>query len=70
MGRVRVTLRHSPIGRPDRQRRILKSLGLRRLNQSREFEDSPSLRGKVFHLSHLLELTEVDPGTEPSEMTS
>jgi len=59
MARILVTLRKSPIGRDGKQRRILESMGLRKMNQAREFEDTPDVRGKVFKVKHLVEVSEV-----------
>ncbi len=45
MAKLRVTLVKSGIGYAEDQKRTLKALGLRRMNQSVVHEDSPSLRG-------------------------
>jgi large subunit ribosomal protein L30 len=55
---VRVTLVKSPIGYPERQKRTVRALGLRRMNQTVEHTDNPVLRGmlaKVIHLIHVEE---------------
>lgn len=57
---LRITLKRSPIGRPDKQRRIIESLGLRKLNQSVVHNDVPSIRGMVHKVSHMLEVEETD----------
>jgi large subunit ribosomal protein L30 len=52
-GRVRVRWVRSAIGFSRKQRVILAGLGLKRLNQTVELEDTPAVRGmidKVFHL--------------------
>ena len=56
---LRITLVRSPIGYPERQKRTVKTLGLRRMHQTVEHVDSPSLRGMVAKISHLLEVEEV-----------
>ena len=48
----------SPIRRPQKQRRILKGLGLGRMNRTRELEDTPSIRGMVRKIPHLVEIVE------------
>lgn len=48
----------SPIRRPDKQRRILAGLGLGRMNRTREFEDTPAIRGMVQKIPHLVEIIE------------
>jgi len=58
MAKIKVTLVRSMIGTPEKHRRILRSMGLRRTGQSREFEDSPSVRGKIFHVQHLVQVEE------------
>ncbi len=48
----------SAIGRQLRQKRTLRALGIRRLHQRREVVDSPSVRGMIRSVVHLLEVTE------------
>lgn len=52
--RLRVTLVRSMIGRPERHRQVLRGMGLTRLNQTVELEDTPSIRGMVHKVSHLV----------------
>ena len=49
----------SYIGRPRPQRLVLESLGLRRIRQIVEREDSPGVRGMVAKIPHLVEIVEV-----------
>lgn len=58
--KLKVTLCRSPIGRPKTQRTVLAGLGLRRLHSSRVLEDTPSVRGMVNKISHLVEWESVD----------
>lgn len=58
-GRLRITLVRSVIGRPGDQERTVQSLGLRKVNQTVEREDTPSIRGMVNKISHLVEVEEV-----------
>ena len=51
---VRVTLVKSPIGYNISQKRTIKALGLRKINQTVEHKDSPTFRGMVAKVSHLL----------------
>ena len=55
---VRVTLVKSPIGYDVSQKRTVKALGLRKLNQTVEHKDSPAFRGMVAKVSHLLSVEE------------
>jgi len=48
----------SGIGYTREQRRTLKALGFRRLNQTMEHEDTPSIRGMVFKVRHLVRVEE------------
>ena len=58
-GRLRITLVRSVIGRPGDQERTVQSLGLRKVNHTVEREDTPSIRGMVNKISHLVEVEEV-----------
>ena len=51
---IRVTLVRSLIGRPPDQRTTVASLGLRRLNQTVEVADTPSTRGMIIKVRHLV----------------
>ena len=57
-GLIKVTLRKSPIGRPERQGQTLKSMGLRKLNQTVELQDNSSIRGMIAKVSHLVSVDE------------
>lgn len=59
---LKVTLRHSAIGRPRRQLENLKGLGLRKIGQSRTLENTPAVRGMVKKVIHLIEVEEVSNG--------
>ncbi|WP_106161087.1 50S ribosomal protein L30 [Hasllibacter halocynthiae] len=48
----------SPIRRPAVQRRILIGLGLNKMHRTRELEDTPSVRGMVAKIPHLVEIVE------------
>ncbi|MFP3866991.1 MAG: 50S ribosomal protein L30 [Desulfobacteraceae bacterium] len=56
-----ITLKRSPIGRPQRQRQNLKTLGLTRLHQTVRHKDHPAIRGMVRQVSHLVEVQELNP---------
>ena len=55
---LRVTQIHSPIGRPKDQRQTLIGLGLNKLHRTRELEDTPSVRGMIEKIAHLVRLEE------------
>ena len=46
----------SSIGRSEHQKRIVRSLGLRQLNQVVEREDTPAVRGVVAKIPHLIQI--------------
>ena len=58
MARLRVTWVKSGIGYSQDQKRTIKALGLRRLNQSVEHEDCGSIRGMITKVRHLLSVEE------------
>jgi len=51
---VRVTQIGSPIGRPKDQRATLVGLGLNKMHRTRELEDTPSVRGMINKIKHLV----------------
>lgn len=53
---VKVTLRRSVIGAKPKTRATVDGLGLRKINQTVEMVDSPSLRGMLARVSHLVEV--------------
>jgi len=57
-GTIKITLVRSPICTPERHKRIVKGLGLRKLNQVVVRPDSPVFRGMVKKVPHLLEIVE------------
>ena len=56
--RVRVKQVRSAIGFDERQRATLRGLGIRRLQQVVELEDTPSVRGMIGKVSHLVVVLE------------
>lgn len=48
----------SPIRRPAKQRATLVGLGLNKMHKTRELEDTPSIRGMVAKVSHMVEIIE------------
>ncbi len=51
---LKVTQIGSPIGRQEYQRQTLVGLGLNKLHRSRELEDTPSVRGMINAVKHLV----------------
>jgi len=48
----------SMIGRPEVQKKVVRGLGFRKLNQVVERPDTPEVRGMVNKISHLVEIVE------------
>ena len=57
--KLRITQIHSAIDRPDRQKRVIRSLGIRKLHHTVEKNDTPQIRGMIKKVEHLLKVTEV-----------
>lgn len=55
---VRITLVRSPIGYTEVQKRTVRALGLRRMHQTVEHQDSPAVRGMITKVIHLLKVEE------------
>lgn len=55
---VKVTLRRSVIGEKPKTRATVAGLGLRKLHHSVEQVDTPTLRGMLAKVSHLVEVEE------------
>ena len=60
MAKLQVTQIKSGIGYSQNQKRTLKALGFRRLNQSVVHEDSSSVRGMITKVRHLVKVEEVN----------
>ena len=56
---LRITLVRSPIGCPFMQKRTVRALGLRRMRQTVEKQDTPVIRGMVYKVKHLVTVEEV-----------
>lgn len=56
---LRITLTKSPIGYSERQKRTVRALGLRRMNQTVEQRDTPVIRGMIAKVQHLVTVDEV-----------
>lgn len=58
MAKIVVKQVKSIIGRPTAQRKIIVALGLGRIGKTKEMEDTPSVRGMIAKVSHLVEIVE------------
>lgn len=51
---IKITLIRSTIGCSQKQKQIVQALGLTKINQTKEMQDIPSVRGAVAKVSHLV----------------
>ena len=55
---IKVKLVRSMIGRPEKQRKVLRGMGLTRINKTVELKDTPELRGMIKKVKHLVNTEE------------
>jgi large subunit ribosomal protein L30 len=60
MTKLRITLTKSTIGYNAKQGRIVKSLGLRKISHSVNKDDSPTIRGMIEKVKHLVEVQKIE----------
>ena len=60
MSKLKVTLKRSGIGRPVDQRRTLTGLGLTKMHKTVEVDNTPTMRGMVKKVIHLVDVEEVE----------
>lgn len=60
MAKLEITLRRSLIGRPEKQRITVRTLGLRKMHQTVVQEDNPATRGMINKVSHLVSVREIN----------
>jgi large subunit ribosomal protein L30 len=58
--KLKITQVKSGIGRNKRQRRTLEALGIRKMHQTVIHNDTPSIRGMITKVSHLVEFEEFE----------
>lgn len=58
MEKIKVKLIRSRIGTTPRQRKLLDSLGLRKTQSVREFNDTPAIRGIIAKVPHMVAIVE------------
>ena len=57
--KLRITQIKSTIGRPAKQGRIIRSLGIKRMHHTVEHKNDPVILGQIHKVSHLLKVEEV-----------
>ena len=55
---LKITLVKSMIGKHEKHRRVLRGMGLTKINRTVELKDTPSIRGMVNAVSHLVKVEE------------
>ena len=59
MAKIKVTKVRSVIKRPKNQKRIMESLGLHKMNQTVEHDDTPNILGMINKVNHLVSVETV-----------
>ena len=59
MSKVRIRQIKSASGHTGDQKRTVRALGIRAMNQVVEHDDTPQIRGMVFKVRHLVQVEEV-----------
>ena len=57
--KLKITQIKSGIGSPLDQKRTIRALGLKRMNDSVEQADTPAVRGMIFKVKHLVKVEEL-----------
>jgi len=58
--KLKITQVRSYIGRPEKQRKVLRSLGLGKMNRSVFLADTPEVRGMINKVPHLVSVKEFE----------
>jgi large subunit ribosomal protein L30 len=56
--KLKITLVKSMVGRPEKHRKVLRGMGLTKMNKTVELVDTPEIRGMVQKVSHLVKTQE------------
>ena len=59
MAKIRITQIKSKIGQPERQKKILAALGIKKMHQTVEHENTPQIMGMVEKLKHLVKVENI-----------
>ena len=59
MAKIKITQVKSVIDRPERQKKTIEALGLKKLNATVEVEATPQILGMVTKVNHLVKVEEV-----------
>ncbi len=64
MKKLAITQIRSRSGRPEKHRRTLSALGLKRNQQTVIHRDTPAIRGMVAQIPHLVKVEEIENGND------
>ena len=59
MAKLKITLVKSKIGQVPKNVKTIEAMGLRKIGQSIEREDSPAIRGQIQKVSHMVKVEEI-----------
>jgi large subunit ribosomal protein L30 len=66
---LKITLTQGTVGKKETQKRVLTALGLRKYGSTVVRADTPTIRGMVDKVGHLVTVTEVPEGTRCGKVT-
>ncbi|NLV76483.1 MAG: 50S ribosomal protein L30 [Tissierellia bacterium] len=58
MAKIKIKLVKSTIGKPEKHRKTIEALGLRKIGQVVEKEDTPQIRGMIDKVNYMVEVIE------------
>jgi large subunit ribosomal protein L30 len=64
---LKITLTSGLVAKTETQRKVVRALGLRKYGSSVVHQDSPTIRGMINKISHLLTVTEADAKAETTK---
>ena len=59
MSKLKITQVKGLVNTNQNQRRVMQTLGLRKIHQSVEHRDNPAIRGQIRKVSHLVQVEEI-----------
>jgi large subunit ribosomal protein L30 len=65
VAQLKVQWKKSTIGQKEVHKRTIQALGFRRLHQTRVLEDTPTMRGMLERVKHLVDVSYANGGGEP-----
>ncbi len=60
MSKLKITLKRSTIGRVEKHRRAINTLGLKKIGSTVVREDNPAIRGIVNKIGYMIDVEEVE----------